>query len=155
MERVIICPNCGSEHHCFEEMQEDYSSFMCFQCGFMSDSRFNEEYDSDASKNMAIVMNQMKHFDDERKIWWYPSVVNMGKLGMVYPEPIEVDEENGKVLEWVWKYAKVVPVEEGDTDAEGYESKLDVDNAMTSDKNDFLSAIKEMGITKDLRVEKS
>ena len=83
MERVIICPNCGSEHHCFEEMQEDYSSFMCFQCGFMSDSRFN------------------------------------------------------------------------DTDAEGYESKLDVDNAMTSDKNDFLSAIKEMGITKDLRVEKS
>lgn len=109
----------------------------------------------DTSKDMAIVMNQMKKFDDERQIWWYPSVVNMGKLGMIYPEPIEVDEENGKVKDWVWKYAKVVPVEEGDTDAEGYESKLDVDNAMTSDKNDFLSAIREMGITKDLKVEKS
>jgi len=154
MERVVKCGNCGDNNNCFEEVQE-FSSYMCFQCGFMSDARFNEEYDSDTSKDMAIVMNQMKKFDDERQIWWYPSVVNMGKLGMIYPEPIEVDEENGKVKDWVWKYAKVVPVEEGDTDAEGYESKLDVDNAMTSDKNDFLSAIREMGITKELKVEKS
>ena len=155
MERVVKCPHCGSDHHCFEEIQDEFSSFMCFQCGFMSDTRFNEEYDSDTSKDMAIVMNQMKHFDSERKIWWYPSVVNMGKLGMIYPEPKSVNEETGRVEKWVWKYSKVVPVEEGDTEAAGYTEKLDVENGQEYEGKDFLSAIQEMGITKDLTGEKN
>ena len=147
-ERVVKCQHCGSTDNCFEEVGE-YSSFMCFQCGFMSDSRFSEEHDNNVEKDMAIVMNQMKIFDDERKIWWYPSVVNMGSLGMIYPEPTDVSE-NGQVKDWVWKLAKVVPVEEGDTDAKGYDNKLDVENASSFNKDDFLSAIQKLGITKDL-----
>tara|TARA_Y100000592_G_scaffold101160_1_gene186204 strand:+ start:22881 stop:23348 length:468 start_codon:yes stop_codon:yes gene_type:complete len=155
VERIVKCSHCGSENNCFEEVCEEYSSFMCFQCGFMSDSRFNNEYDNDASKNMAIVMNQMKIYDSERQIWWYPSVVNMGKLGMIYPEPTSVNEETKKVQDWIWKYAKVVPVEEGDTEAKGYKEKLDVENGSVYEKDDFLSAIREMGITKDLGGEKN
>ena len=140
MEKVIVCPHCGSEHHCFEEMQEDFSSFMCFQCGFMSDSRFNEEYDSDASKNMAIVMNQMKHFDDERKIWWYPSVVNMGKLGMIYPE--------GTPNDYSWRYAKLADVPEGQEEKyQGHKQFLDVENAQVFNQKEFLKACEAMGIT--------
>ena len=153
-ERVVECKHCGSTDHCFEEVGE-YSSFMCFQCGFMSDTRFSEEHDNSVEKDMSIVMNQMKIFDDERKIWWYPSVVNMGALGMIYPEPTKVSEKTGKVKDWVWKFAKVVPVEEGDAYADGYDKKLDVDGAMTFEQNDFISAIKQLGITKDLRGEKN
>ena len=40
MERVIICPQCFDTDHCFEEVQEKYSSYLCFSCGFMSDSRY-------------------------------------------------------------------------------------------------------------------
>ena len=40
MERVIDCPVCFDVDRCFEEIQEDYSSFLCFNCGFMSDSRY-------------------------------------------------------------------------------------------------------------------
>ena len=40
MERVIDCPVCYNTDQCFEEVQEEYSSYLCFNCGFMSDSRY-------------------------------------------------------------------------------------------------------------------
>ena len=43
MERVIDCPHCKDTDSCFEETQVEYSSFMCFKCGFMSDSRFEND----------------------------------------------------------------------------------------------------------------
>jgi len=143
MERVVVCSNCGSEHHCFEEVQSDYSSFMCFQCGFMSDTRFTEENESKLQRDSSILVNKLKHFDEERKIWWFPAVVNMGKLGIIYPE--------GTEQEWDWKYAKAVPVPEEKKDQVGdYDMMLDTENAYTYDKHDFLSACKKMGIAKDI-----
>ena len=43
MERVIVCPVCGDENSCFEDVQETFSSFMCFNCGMMSHSQYTEE----------------------------------------------------------------------------------------------------------------
>ena len=40
MEKVITCPVCLDVDHCFEEVQETFSSYLCFNCGFMSDSRY-------------------------------------------------------------------------------------------------------------------
>ena len=40
MERVIVCPVCKDSDTCFEEIQENFSSYMCFNCGFMSDTRY-------------------------------------------------------------------------------------------------------------------
>jgi Zn ribbon nucleic-acid-binding protein len=40
MERVVVCPVCKDTDSCFEEMQENFSSYMCFNCGYMSDSRY-------------------------------------------------------------------------------------------------------------------
>ena len=40
MEKIIDCPVCYDADQCFEEVQEKYSSFLCFHCGFMSDSRY-------------------------------------------------------------------------------------------------------------------
>ena len=40
MERVITCHVCFDTNHCFEEVQPTFSSYLCFNCGFMSDSRY-------------------------------------------------------------------------------------------------------------------
>ena len=40
MEKVITCPHCFNTDNCFEEIQETFSSYLCFACGFMSDSRY-------------------------------------------------------------------------------------------------------------------
>ena len=144
MERVVECPHCGSEDHCFEEMQDEYSSFMCFNCGFMSDSRFTAENEAKIAADSSILVNKLKFWEEERGIWWFPAVVNMGKLGIIFPE--------GTEEEWVWKYAKAVPVpEEKKAQVGDYKMMLDTENAQSYDKFDFLSACQDMGIARDIK----
>ena len=145
MERVVQCSHCGDEDRCFEEMQEGYSSYMCFNCGFMSDTRFTEENEAKMERDTSILINKLSWYDQVREIYWFPTVLNMGqKLGMIFPDG---DENN-----WQWKYAKTVEIPEDKKAAMGnHDYMLDVDNAKAYDRMDFLSACKDMGIAKDIK----
>ena len=142
MERVIDCPHCFDTNHCFEDMQETFSSYLCFSCGFMSDSRY-EIGSIDVIENLKkspklVVESQFE--DKHRNIVWFPSVINMGKLGMIYPE--------GTKDEYVWKHARVVDIpEEEQAKYNNYSQRLDVENAETFEQNNFMGACKSMGIT--------
>ena len=145
MERVIDCPICYDTDSCFEDIQEKFKSYMCFNCGFMSSSHYTKE-NADKVENTSQLVNDLKFFDEEREIYWYPSVVNMGKLGIIYPE--------GMVGDWGWRFASVVQVEPDEIESypilneEGkfYTEKLDVENAMEFGQYEFLEACKCMGI---------
>ena len=148
MERVIVCPVCGDTHSCFEDVQETFKSYMCFNCGFMSHSGYTKDKISEIDHTSQLI-KELAFLDDERDIYWYPSVVNMGKLGIIYPDGIPSN--------WVWKMAKVVKVDEKEKknypifgkDGEYYEERLDVDNAVEFGQYEFLEACKSMGIVKD------
>ena len=43
MERVIDCPVCYDQDRCFEDIQPDFKSYMCFNCGFMSSSYYTKD----------------------------------------------------------------------------------------------------------------
>ena len=101
MEKRIPCPHCGSLSQCIEDEQKEYSSYMCFSCGFMSDSRFVKGY-TENLKSQPALLNKVKFFDKMRKIYWYPTIINMGPVGLIYPEGTEED--------WNWRFAKVVDV---------------------------------------------
>ena len=146
MERVITCPVCWDTDQCFEEVQETYSSYLCFHCGFMSDSRY--EVDSlqllDNLKKSPKLVQKLKVEDKERNIMWFPSVINMGELGMIFPE--------GTPEDYVWKYAKVIDIPEEERHKyDNYDRRLDVDGALTFSQNEFMKACDEMGITKELK----
>ena len=142
MERVIDCPHCFDTDHCFEDIQETFSSYLCFSCGFMSDSRY-EIGSIDVIENLKkspklVVESQFE--DKHRNIVWFPSVINMGKLGMIYPE--------GTKDEYVWKHARVVDIpEEEQAKYNNYSQRLDVENAETFEQDNFMGACKAMGIT--------
>ena len=146
MERVIDCPVCYDTDNCFEDIQESYSSYLCFNCGFMSDSRY--EISSlqlvENLKKSPILVQKLKVEDKHRNIVWFPSVINMGELGMIFPE--------GTPEEYVWKYAKVIDVsKEEQHKYDNYDKRLDVENAKEYSQYEFLEACKEMGITRDLK----
>ena len=149
MERVIDCP-CGKDtDSCFEEVQEHFSSFMCFACGFMSDTRFGKDslQTIENEKTTPKLVTDLKFHDKERNIIWYPSVINMGVLGIIFPE--------GNPKNWRWRYAKVVDIPEDEKELyDGHSQRLDIENAETYHKDDFMSACKDMGITKDLKGDK-
>ena len=65
MERVIDCPVCFDTDNCFEDIQENYNSYLCFHCGFMSDSRY--QLDSletiENMKNAPKLVREIKYED--------------------------------------------------------------------------------------------
>lgn len=148
MERVITCPHCFDSDSCFEDVQETFKSYMCFNCGFMSNSNYTDE-NIDKIQHTSQLIKDLSFKDETRNIHWYPSVVNMGKLGIIYPD--------GSVFDWKWKFASVVKVDEGESknypipgkDGEYYTERLDVENAMEFGQFEFLSACKTMGIVND------
>lgn len=149
-EKKITCPNCFNNTHCFEEdinQVENFKSYMCFNCGFTSNSSFTNESESLSQllDNSTQLVRDVKFFDYDRKITWIPTTLNMGKLGIIYPE--------GTKNNWNWKFAevrKLTPEEQKQPIYEGHEHTLDMENAKTYGQHEFLDACKEMGIIRDL-----
>ena len=146
MEKVITCPVCLDVDHCFEEVQETFSSYLCFNCGFMSDSRY--EIGSlklaDNLKKSPKLVQDTAFEDKDRNVVWFPSVVNMGDLGMIFPE--------GTPKEYVWKYAKGVEIpEEERSKYNNYDRRLDIEDAETFKQNEFMKACEAMGITRKMK----
>ena len=146
MERVITCPVCWDNNQCFEEIQETFSSYLCFHCGFMSDSRYeigSLQLIENLKKSPKLVQD-VKFEDKGRNITWFPSVINMGELGMIFPE--------GTPKDYVWKYAKVVEIPEDERkNYDNYDRRLDVENAKTFGKYEFMKACEQMGITRKMK----
>ena len=100
------------------------------------------------NKTVSIQNLEVVSIDEERGLEWYPSVINMGPMGMIYPE--------GTPENWVYKVAKVVAIPEEDRKnypkEEGgyYETFLDVENALEYPSNKFLNACKSLGIAADV-----
>ena len=149
MERVIDCPICYNSDSCFEDIQDKFKSYMCFNCGFMSNSMYTKD-NLDKVEDTSQLVNDLKFLDDERNVYWYPAIVNMGSKGIIFPE--------GNVEDWVWKYAKVIAVPEKlqsqypipGKDGEFYAERLDVENAKTYGQYEFMEACTDMGITMEV-----
>ena len=103
--------------------------------------------DSDALKKLkestSELMNEISFYDYDRKIHWFPTILNMGKFGMIYPE--------GTKDNWSWKFAQVRELTEEEQKNpmyEGHEHTLDIENAKEYGQYEFLQACQEMGIVK-------
>ena len=156
MEEIKIkCPNCYSEGKCFEETierktEDDFKSYLCFNCGYTSNSFYTSE-SKERNKhlaNTAEIIKELEFFDEERQLYWYPSVINMGPKGIIFPE--------GNLESWYWRYAEVIFIPEEERkdypvpvkDCEYYESRLDIEGAKRFGQFEFLDACTAMGIVK-------
>ena len=151
-EIKVDCPVCFSTDKCFEDTVEDkkgneFKSYMCFRCGYTSNTAY--KWDTPELKNAQLgatqLMNEVALYDEDREIMWFPSIVNMGKLGVIYPE--------GTKNNWTYKLAQVRQLSESEQKEERYKGHteiLDVENAKEYGQYDFLDACREMGIVKDL-----
>ena len=146
MEKVIDCPVCFNTDNCFEDVQESFNSYLCFSCGFMSDSRYEVGglHLIENLKTSPKFVRDSQFEDKDRNITWFPSVINMGKLGIIYPEGVKG--------EYVWKYAKLVDIpKEKQESYNGHTQRLDVEGAETFEQHNFIGACKSMGITERIK----
>ena len=87
MERVIDCPCCFDVDRCFEDVQQNFTSYLCFNCGFKSDSRYEIDGISliENLKKSPKLVQDLQFRDLKRNIVWFPAVINMGDKGLIFP----------------------------------------------------------------------
>ena len=149
MEQKTQCPLCRGLHdNCFVEKTEvdgnPFESYMCFQCGMTTNSHFalDSEHLEKSTENNTQLMNDLKVIDDDRGLVWFPSVVNMGEKGIIYPD--------GVLTDWYSYYAKVVDIPKDEQgDYEDHERRLAVESAEKFGQFEFTDACIAMGIIKD------
>ena len=149
MESKTSCPICKDLHNnCVVEKTEvdglPFESYICFECGLTSNSYFalDSEHLEKATENNTQLMNDLKFIDEERGIVWFPSVINMGEKGIIYPD--------GSMTDWHWNYAAVIDVPEEERDQyDGHDKRLDIENPQKFGQFEFMDACKAMGIIID------
>ena len=111
----------------------------------MSNSTYKRDSDSlkKIEETSTELMREIKFFDYEREIFWFPTILNMGKFGMIFPEGTK---DNWKLAE----VRKLTKEEQKDPKYEGNEHTLDIEGATTYGQHEFLDACKKMGIVKDI-----
>ena len=149
MESNTSCPLCKDLHsNCVVEQTEvkgqQFESYICFECGMTTNSYFalDSEHLEKATENNTQLMNDLKIIDEERGLVWFPSVINMGEGGIIYPD--------GLAHDWYWHYAELVDVPEEERDQYGgHEKRLDIENPQIFGQFEFMGACKAMGIIID------
>tara|TARA_R110000851_G_scaffold315200_1_gene477507 strand:- start:3147 stop:3602 length:456 start_codon:yes stop_codon:yes gene_type:complete len=149
MEQKTSCPICKDLHtNCVVEQTEvnglPFESYICFVCGLTTNSYFavDSEKLEEMVENNTQLMNDLKVIDDERGLVWFPSVINMGEKGIIYPD--------GEQHEWYWNYASVVDVPEEERDKyDGHEKRLDIENPQKFGQFEFMDACIAMGVIED------
>ena len=146
METKTTCPLCkGLSDECVVEQtvvdDKPYESYICFQCGMTTNSYFaiDSVHLEKMTENNTRLMNELKIIDDERGLVWYPSVINMGEKGIIYPD--------GDSHDWYWNYARVVDVPEDERDQyDGHDKRLDIENTQLFGQFEFMEACIAMGV---------
>tara|TARA_Y100000310_G_scaffold131970_1_gene131079 strand:- start:1717 stop:2166 length:450 start_codon:yes stop_codon:yes gene_type:complete len=149
MESKTNCPLCKDLHkNCVVEQTEvngePFVSYICFECGLTTNSYFalDSEHLEKATENNTQLMNDLKIIDEERGLVWFPSVINMGEKGIIYPD--------GLVNDWYWHYASVIDVPEDERDQyDGHDRRLDLENPRIFGQFEFMDACLAMGIIKE------
>jgi hypothetical protein len=148
MEQKTVCPVCEDlSNNCFVEKTKvqniPFESYLCFDCGMTTNSYYalDSEKLEEMVENNTQLMNDLKFMDNERGLVWFPSVINMGEKGIIYPDGLPTD--------WNWHYASVIEVPEEERDQyEGHDKRLDLENPQKFGQFEFMEACKAMGIVK-------
>lgn len=148
----IDCPKCASSN-CFEEVHtvatNSVKSYICMGCGFTSTSLNTEdsEYIKNFEETCPELFKDIKFIDPERKIVWYPTVLNFPELGLIFPD-------GANAFNWVWRAVPVKPVGEDEKEkypipgepGKFYETKADMESSKTFDQKSFTDACKYLKI---------
>ena len=148
----IVSPFTGKKN-CFIQRLDGEESYLCMDSGYTTNTTYEIGSDviKDAESKAPKLVNDLKFVDKERGLVWFPSIVQVPGIGMIFPDGSSIDD-------WGYSVAKqvAIPTEEqkkypiADKEGQYYQSRLDMENLKTFDKNAFEDACEELKIIEDL-----
>lgn len=149
MDELIICPKCGSDACYKQEVSEKITNYMCYGCGFISNSlmKEGEEY---WEQQLILLPELYKDlvYKDKNNQYWIPNTVNQLELGMVF-----INGSNTK--DWSWAAVKAIKITKKDKlkypipgkSGEYYKHRMDMENLKTFDKErGYIDALSYIGL---------
>ena len=105
-DKLSNCPLCEGDACFIEETTPSISTYLCFSCGFQTNSVMKEESEF-YQEQISILPELYKDLisKDQNDLMWMPSMINLPDKGMVFANgPSKSD--------WGWAAVKAVPVTE-------------------------------------------
>jgi ribosomal protein L37E len=148
MNSLINCDRCGSDACMVDEVNQDIKTYMCFGCGFQSNSlmREGEEFYETQLQSLPEIYKDLITEDKSGKRW-IPSTINVPDKGMIFANGPSVDD-------WNWSAVKSVRLTEEDKkkdpvlskNANKYDYKMDMSTIKHFAERDFIDALSYIGI---------
>jgi hypothetical protein len=145
-DKLINCKKCDG-NACYEkQISFDISTFMCYGCGFQSNSlmKEGEEFYEEQLKSLPELYKDLIYIDDEEKSW-IPSFIDIQGKGSVFVKGTSTEN-------WTWAAMKHRPVEDHEKEMfknpKGgyYKFASDTKTLKTFDKKDFIEALDYIGV---------
>ncbi len=148
MDNLIDCPCCGSNACSKTPNSNGVNIYLCWTCGFTTNDQL--VVDSDFEKeNFELIAELIKDLKQVHKnLSWYPKVINLPEVGMVFPE------WNKRVKDWYWSGVKAIPVNKDEKEkypdplnpGKYHTHKMDIKNIKRYDKMCFMDAAEYIGM---------
>ena len=148
----VISPFTGKKR-CFVQKMGKDESYLCMDTGYTTNTTYaiGSKAIEDAQAKAPKLINDLKHVDEERGVVWFPSIVQVPGIGMIFPDGSSIDD-------WQYSVAKQIPIPEEEQknypipgkDGEYYQSRLDMDNLKTFANNEFEKACEELKIIRNV-----
>lgn len=148
MEKLIICPHCGSDACFVEEVNQDINTYLCYGCGFMTNSlmKEGETFFEEQSSILPELYKDLFFEDGDGKIWM-PSSINLPQEGMIFANGSSKND-------WGWAAVKAVPVSEEEKEkypihgkkGEFYEWRMDMSSLKMFPERGYIDALSYIGV---------
>ena len=147
-DRLEICPKCGSDACYVTEVNQEINNFLCYGCGFQSNSlmKEGEEILEDQLSMLPELYKDLRYEDKNNQIW-FPSTINLPSQGMVF--------SNGSTVKnWMWAAVKAVEVLEEEKEKypipnkkeKYYKHRMDMTTMKQFKESDFMEALSYIGV---------
>jgi hypothetical protein len=148
MDNLINCPRCSSDACYVEEVNQDIKTYLCYGCGYMSNSLMKEG-ETFLEEQVSILPELYKDLlftDNEGKVWM-PSTINVPDKGMVFANGTNTQN-------WKWAAVKAVPIKEEEKhkypipgkSGQFYKNRMDMSTMKEFDERDFMEALSYINI---------
>ncbi len=143
MDNLINCLKCSSDACYVEEINQDIKTYMCYGCGFISNSLMKEG-ETFLEEQVSILPELYKDLlftDNEGKVWM-PSTINVPDKGMVFAN-------GNSIRNWKWAAVKSVPVTQEEQSkypipgkpGQFYKNRMDMSTMKEFGERDFMDSL--------------
>lgn len=147
-DKLEKCPRCGSDACYSQKINKEITNFMCYGCGFQSNSLMKKEGQF-LEEQIEILPELYKDliYEDDNGQSWLPSTINLPEQGMVFANGSKSDN-------WKWAAVKAIEVKEEEKEkypipnkeGEYYKHRMDMTTMKMFEERDYMDALSYIGV---------